>query len=179
MRTFIFLISLLTYTFCLGQSTTYKSFEGGVNIGGVSSKDMGGLSTGLEARYNLSDQLSFGVQLGSIVLFDIDEAKQSEGDVEEGINLASLSITGDYYFRNAKSRFFAGLELGYYRVRSIQIENEEITSLGNQVGFTPRIGARFGWFRPVIKYHIVPKFDASNFSAWDLTLSVTFGGKKK
>jgi len=179
MRTLIFLLFLLQYTFCLCQSTTYKSFEGDLFIGGISSNEMGGISLGLATRYNFSDQLSFGIKLESIVQVNKEEVKRTDGDVEEGINLFNFSITSDYYFRNTKNRFFAGMELGLYNAILVDVKNRENESLGNQIGFAPRIGARLGWFRPVLKYHIVPKFDAHNFSAWDLTFGVTFGGKKK
>ncbi len=184
MKTFIFTMSFLLVNILLfSQSKTYKSFEVELMTGLFTSNQKIGMSGGLEMRYNFNDKIALGIKYESIALVNKDEIDTSSDEVEiESIyGLQNFAITGEYYLINGKKKkkVFAGLTLGLYNARHVLVDNDTSTNLGTKFGVAPRIGAELGWFRPALKYHIIPKFGEESLSSFDLSLGIVFGGGRR
>lgn len=132
--------------------------------GGLGFPNSGlGFAGGLDARYNITDNINAGIRVGGAALFkDI----YVNTVTINGIN--NYLITSDYYFNNDKSSFapFLGGGIGVNSIQNIKmtIANGASTSISNTSGFLmeSKIGALFrggfeaGHFRMTAEYHLIP-----------------------
>ena len=155
------------------QAESYGAFKVDVMLGyanpaSSSGTVNGGLTFSIEPKYNLTDNIAVGLQLGSTILTSSNSA----------IGIAALgnySLTGEYYFTGNKVRPFAGVGAGLYKFGDIEItsggQTQTIPGGGSVFGFAPRAGVQIGHFRIAAEYNLVKD---SNFLA--LKIGATIGG---
>jgi len=174
-RNYVFLSLMLMTSLTEAFSQNYKQIEW--DVIGISSllptdNDIGnaiGLTT--EARYNLNDQISFGL----IHKWSFFDNLFDEPVIGLGIT-ASYGITADYHLHNnVNKRVFVGLELGIF-------DNKGTTELGSDVGgagigTTLRVGYEISFLRLTAKYNLTFAEDLPNY--FDLGLGVNIGGRHK
>jgi outer membrane protein W len=168
------LITVFTVNVAINaQAENYGAFKVDVMLGYAnpsSSTDAvkGGLTFSIEPKYNLTDNIAVGLQLGSTILTSSNSAI--------GISaLGNYSLTGEYYLTDNKVRPFAGLGAGLYTFGDIEItsggQTTKIPGGDSQFGFAPRAGLQIGHFRIAAEYNLVKD---SNFLA--LKIGATIGG---
>ena len=76
---------------------------------------------------------------------------------------------GEYYFGQANTKPFVGLNLGYYTQANIGANSNGGASVSASRGFggAPELGVAFGSFRLSAMYHLVPGKDIVNVSVGD------------
>ncbi len=151
------------------QAESYRAFKVDV-MGGYASPSGAGLNGGLtmsiEPKYNLTDNIAVGIQLGTSI-FSTDIAGASIS------GFGNYSLVGEYYLGESTVRPFAGLAAGIYSGGSVSIGGQTATG-GSNFGFAPRVGVQLGHFRVAAEYNLVKD---SNFLA--LKLGFTIGGGSK
>lgn len=158
-------------TFASAQAESYGAFKVDVMLGYANPSAglvKGGLTFSIEPKYNLTDNIAVGVQLGSTLL-----ASDAPGIGILGLN--NYSLTGEYYFTENRLRPFAGIAAGLYAPAAVEITvNGQTTTLpagDSQFGFAPRVGIQLGHFRLAAEYNLVKD---SNFLS--LKIGATIGG---
>ena len=157
------------------QSGGYKPFKVDAMFGYAlpagSDAIKGGITFSIEPKYNVTDNIAIGVQLGSTLLASSNSS----------IGLAALanySLVGEYYFSDNKVRPFAGLGTGIYAPGDIELTINGKTSTipggKSMFGFAPRVGLQIGHFRLAAEYNLVKD---SNFLS--IKLGATIGGGSK
>ena len=153
------------------QAENYGAFKVDVMLGYANPSAglvKGGLTFSIEPKYNLTDNIAVGVQLGSTLL-----ASDAAGIGILGLN--NYSLTGEYYFTENKLRPFAGIAAGLYAPADVEVtingQTNKIPGGDSRFGFAPRAGIQLGHFRLAAEYNLVKD---SNFLS--IKLGATIGG---
>lgn len=166
-----------------------------------------GLGCGIDARYNLADNLNIGLKyIGALMGKDVYDNKELVAMSVTTSSISSYLVTSDYYFNKGTSMFspFVGGGVGVF-----QSMNIGLSSLGTNLpsisidflAFEPetkfggliRTGFESGHFRLGLEYYLIPRtklvdfmtltnVGTSNNSYLNLSLGFYFGGghwKKK
>jgi outer membrane protein W len=173
-KVFLTLITIFAVnSFASAQAESYGAFKvdvmfGYANPASSTATAKGGITFSLEPKYNLTDNIAVGLQLGSTILTSSNSA----------VGIAALgnySLTGEYYFTENRVRPFAGIGAGLYKFGDIEItsggQTQTISGGGSVFGFAPRAGLQIGHFRIAAEYNLVKD---SNFLA--LKIGATIGG---
>lgn len=173
-------ISILFLNVLFGQAENYKAFKVDLGMGyaaGMGDLD-GGLLWYLEPKYNLTDNIAVGVKLEQAALVAVANGKTAV------LAVATYQLTGDYYFGDAKVRFFGGLGMGMYGLASVSIEdsqgNVETVDIGGEsvFGLSPRVGVLLGHFRLGLEYNLIFA-EIVNPNYLGIKLGFEIGGGKK
>ena len=157
--TFLFLVLISTFGFAQEKGKVRVSLDLGYAI---PSAGGGGLAVYLEPAYNISDNISVGLRLGSAAL--IKEVVSTEGgDAIEGEIGANGSYMGTFnYYFNGDSSFtpYIGAGLGFVSVANVSfdssITDDELEADGKFGGMI-RAGFELGKFRMGVDYNFIPK----------------------
>ncbi len=142
---------------CLSQEKGKTRFglETGVlvpNEGGL------GLSAALESKYNIRNNISFGLRVETLSYFK---------HKSYSANISSLSVTYDYYFNRDNKLIspFIGVGIGYFICEAMDFSantvEEEYSRYNNPSCFL-RLGTEFGKFRISIAYSLYRKSNEAN-----------------
>ena len=178
------LLLVLTFStsFLTAQAENYGRFEWDlIQIGYASPVGDGfdgGFALGTEVRYNITDDLSAGLNFEIAGFWD-----------DLGNNLvrigsaATYNVTGDYYFVSQGSvRPFVGASAGVYGSGQIvttvnsDIDDDDI-SVASTLGVGPRVGIELGHLRVALEYNHT--FSGRVFNYVGFTVAPTlFGGPR-
>lgn len=134
----------------------------GLDLGYASAKGGGGVLVVLEPKYNLTDNSSVGLRLGSAAFGRAVEIDGESLDLDISTN-ANYLVTYDYYFNNGNSSVapFLGTGLGVYSLASVSANENSILGIASKSEFGGMIrgGVELGKFRLGLEYNIIPKTD--------------------
>lgn len=178
MKKIILLITALSIA-----ASTFAQEQGKVRVGldlgyAIPTAGGGGFAIYLEPMYNIKDNMSVGLRIGSALM--VKEIESNNGDVIEGEIGAngSYMATFDYHFNNSGKSFvpFVGGGLGYVSIANIgfsdNIEggNDQIEPDG-KLGGMLRGGFEWGKFRMGIDCNLIPKSDLKNIDGNEIGTS--------
>lgn len=173
--TFLFLALFSAITFAQEEGKVRVSLDLGYAIPAAGG---GGLALYLEPMYNIKDNMSVGLRIGSAAL--IKEVEFSDGGIAEGELGAngSYMATFDYHFNGAGSSFvpFIGAGLGYVAVANVSFDTD-LSGTGDEIsadgkfGGMIRGGFELGKFRVGLDYNLIPKSDLVNLDGEDVGVS--------
>lgn len=140
----------------------------------IPSDGGGGVAIYLEPKYNIKDNMSVGVRLGSAALIK-NVVSTSGGEVEGEIGANGTYLgTFDYHFNGAGTSFvpYVGAGIGFASVANIDIDttngnsgtvNSNELEASGKFGGMIRAGFEWGKFRLGVDYNIIPESDLENF----------------
>jgi len=169
----VVLLVAVTTTFAQEQGKIRVSLDLGYSI--PSDGGGGGVAIYLEPKYNLKDNMSVGIRLGSAALVK-NFKNTASGDEFKGEIAANNSYmaTFDYHFNGSGSSFvpYVGGGLGYVTVANIDVKSRTssgaVSTLELEAGgkFGGMIRAGFEWakFRMGVDFNIIPESDLENLN---------------
>ena len=175
-------ITLLA-TALLISAFSYAQQQGSVRVSldlgyAIPSAGGGGLAIYLEPMYNIKDNMSVGVRIGSAGL--IKEVESTDGEILEGEVGAngSYMATFDYHFNKSGSSFvpFVGGGLGYVSVANIGFDSDTVGTnddleADGKLGGMIRAGFEWGKFRLGLDYNLIPKSDLEDIDGNEIGTS--------
>jgi hypothetical protein len=174
------LIVLLFIAFSGNAQEKKMSIGLGIGIGYVSSKNVKydiknggvGFNGHLNYMYNINYNISVGAEVNNLRgILGSANFQNNDNLIINSVDMLNFVAKGKYTFgkerRNSGARFFAGLEVGAYGIRtSLSINtNEGIefkTDRKYNFGFTPEIGVVFGVFYMAASYDFPGKYKSDD-----------------
>lgn len=158
-------------------------------LGYAFSRDAGkGIQLPIEARYNVNDQISVGIQGQWAFLVNAD-AKAA------GLSISATgntSLVGDYYLSANAFRPFSGLGLGMYNYVYAGVDTSNALTGGSagiglrKFGFAPRVGFEYKHLRMMAEYNLILDTKdvilgsaSYNPSYFAIKMALTLGGGRK
>ncbi len=198
MKKILVAMAIIAGSFQMAQAQEEGKFRAGLDFGYAIPDGGGGISFGIEPKYNISDNMNVGIRFESAIM-----AKNVPfgdiGTVESKL-AASASYLGtfDYYFSNGSSSFapFVGAGVGYSALANVEIdlteiegfeeiEGEETTAKGEldgKFGGLIRAGFEFGKVRLAASYNLIGKSEVDGTeiknSYFGISLGFYVGGGK-
>ena len=129
--------------------------RGGLDLGFCIPKGGGGLCLDINLGYNIQDNMTVGIRLGSAIMGRTDPF----GETASASGNLSIAGTYNYYFSTGTSPFapFVGGGLGVYGVASMASGNNSVSvEAGNRLGGLLTAGAELGKFRFALEYNLIP-----------------------
>ncbi len=175
MKNLVFTIMLCVLFVSNTFAQSYKPFEWqvfGFSFLNPENNDLGNtLTFDTELRFHINDKFSLGVKHEwqfFTPLFD---------EPVRGLGVTTAySLTGEYYFSNNRNkRAFVGLGIGMFNNEATTESGVDVG--GTELGFTPRIGYRFGLLRFNAAYNHTFAEDFPNYLT--LGVGVTLGGRMR
>jgi len=201
MKKIIFIVLLSAINFIQGQEKgkLRVGLDAGLVIG---SEEGGGGAFGLEAKYNLEDNLNVGFRFQGAGMFKDLYYIDAERDNYNTTEMVSYSFlaTSDYYYaikKEGRGSFapFVGGGLGIYKVTNVYYTADQLdaddsynTKARSVFGGMLRTGFEWRKFRLTAEYNFVPKTDLQDYygnvigeeknSYFGLTIGFYVGGGK-
>ena len=172
-----FVFAVLNVYLANAQETNnriFKKFKVEISPGYAIPQESGSGGNALfaiEPKYAIMDQLSVGLRMEAVVMFDFSFFG---GGGATKAN-ASYLATGDYYFSNNKFRPFLGAGAGMYTYASIDTQFGGSIPVASKFGFMARSGFEYGHLRVGAEYNFV----AEKSGYLGLKLGVVIGGGRK
>jgi outer membrane protein W len=161
------ILSLLIVALAINLNAQEKGkIRVGLNMGlGFPSLGVG-IDGDLDIRYNVMDNLNFGVKFGAASLAKDMKRQFDNTTLATACAITSTLFTGDYYFNKPNSHFatFLGGGFGRYSIANVQIssddDKQDISNMNpdisKKVGGLLRCGFESRHFRMAMEYYIIP-----------------------
>ena len=172
-----FIFAVLIVHLANAQETSNKvfnKFKVDVSAGYAIPQESGSGGNALfaiEPKYAVIDQVSVGLRMEAVVMFDFGFF--GEGGATKAN--ASYLVTGDYYYSNNKFRPFLGAGAGMYTYASIDSQFGGSIPVASKFGFMARGGFEYSHLRVGVEYNFV----AEKSGYLGLKLGVVIGGGRK
>jgi hypothetical protein len=157
MKRLILLITLISISQITFSQQTGK-FRFGIDVPGIAipSGGGGGLSIGIEPKYNITNHVNVGLKFGLAGM-----SKEVDNRTVDATISTSLGITTDIYLhKSGKLAPFLGLGFAQYNLGNAKVaivgQNVTDLSLGKKTGGMLRAGFEIGKFRLSGEYNIIP-----------------------
>lgn len=160
--TFLFLILLTSFSFAQEKG----KFRASLDLGYATSSDGGGgASLYLEPMYNIKDNISVGIRIGTPILFKKIEFFDGETSETTGDTNLNLIATLDYHFNKNNLSFvpFVGAGIGY--ILTPNIGANRFSDIDHKIQYSGKINGMirggFEWkkLRLSLDYNFIPKSD--------------------
>jgi hypothetical protein len=163
MKKLILLITLISFS-QISFSQQAGKFRFGLDIPGVAipSSGGGGISIGIEPKYNISNHVNVGLKLGLAGM-----AKEVDNKTADATISTSIGITSDFYLhKSGKFATFLGAGFAQYSLGNAKValvgQNVTELVLGNKTGAMIRAGFELGKFRLSGEYNILADSDVNS-----------------
>ena len=123
-----------------------------------------GVGAYIEPKYALTENIDLGLLIGSngFAGADIDTGAGT-GSVD-ATGILTILPTGTYRFTSNKVTPYAGLGLGMYFVRAIEVDGVEIGESESEFGFAPRAGVYIGRMNLGLAYNLAGDVEFLQFN---------------
>lgn len=185
MKKILVAMAIIAGTFQMAQAQEEGKFRVGLDFGYAIPDGGGGLSTGLEAKYNVADNMNVGIRFESAIMAKnvTDTGLTVEADLAAN---SSYLGTFDYYFHNGSSSFapFVGAGAGYTALANISFEDfgDAEAEVDGKLGGLIRTGFEWGKFRLTASYNLIGKTEIESAkiknSYFGISLGFYVGGGK-
>jgi len=146
--------------FAAMTASTFAQVEGKVRGGFdlgycIPSDGGGGVAFNLNLGYNLQDNMTVGIRLGSAIMAKVDPF----GEVASAAANANYLATFNYYFNSGSSPIapFVGAGAGLYMLAAASSGTANVVvDVGNRFGGMLTAGVELGKFRLALEYNLIP-----------------------
>lgn len=141
------------------QAKSYQPIRVDVGLAGAYTPSYGrsGFGAVLEAKLNVTDNISAGLRFDGVVSFG---GSFGEDDTSVSIGAAAASLLdGEYFFTTSALRPFVGLGFGLYAIASESVDagpNTGVSQIaGRYFGIAPSLGVDIGRLRLAATYNLI------------------------